>query len=233
MAGSIDSANLFNRCAPAVSTNIETCGAVTACTAKQVTSADLATIYGSSQSDYRILGNLVAADFLGKAVGVRQNGLYDFLQANKKIMGGKRLSVQQVNGGLWEISPFVKMGRKRQLNTEYWTVNAAQSITSEYDQVSPISVQIFSQGTAPADVRWFPPGLRVFISGRNSHQTGGSGSFDVVSGRSYRVVVSATANAVGSTNAVANYNVGFFSTVPTPGAVALLGLAGLVGRRRR
>jgi len=61
----------------------------------------------------------------------------------------------------------------------------------------------------------------------------GSGSFDVVAGRSYRVIVSATSSAVGSTNASANYNVGFFSTVPTPGALALLGLAGLAGRRRR
>jgi len=61
----------------------------------------------------------------------------------------------------------------------------------------------------------------------------GSGSFDVVAGRTYRLNISATANAAGSTNAVANYNVGFFSTVPAPGAIALLGLAGLAGRRRR
>lgn len=167
MAG-IDTTNLFNRCAPAVSTNIESCGAVTACTAKQVTSADLATIYGSSDANYRILGNLVSADFLGKAVGVRQNGLYDFLQANKRIMGGKRLSVQQVNGGLWEISPFVKMGRKRQLNTEYWTVRMNQTIPGMgFDQTSNISVKIYSQGSAPADARWFPPGIRVFVNGRN------------------------------------------------------------------
>ena len=61
----------------------------------------------------------------------------------------------------------------------------------------------------------------------------GSGSFDVVGGRSYRVSISATANATSATNSVANYNVGFFSTVPAPGAIALLGLAGLAGRRRR
>lgn len=61
----------------------------------------------------------------------------------------------------------------------------------------------------------------------------GSGSFDVIEGRTYRVNIAATSAAVGSTNAVANYNVGFFSTVPTPGAIALLAVAGLVGRRRR
>jgi hypothetical protein len=61
----------------------------------------------------------------------------------------------------------------------------------------------------------------------------GSGSFDVIAGRTYRVNISATADAAGATDALANYNVGFFSTVPTPGALALLGLAGLTGRRRR
>ena len=172
MAG-IDTTNLFNRCAPAVSTNIASCGAVTACTATQVTSSDLATIYGSSDSNYRILGNLISADFLGKAVGVRQNGLYDFLQANKRVMGGKRLSVQQVNGGLWEISPFVKMGRKRQLNTEYWTVRVVGS-TASVSQTAALSVKVYSQGSAPADARWFPVGLRVFVNGKNAG-SGGTG----------------------------------------------------------
>jgi len=66
-----------------------------------------------------------------------------------------------------------------------------------------------------------------------SGPSNGAGSFDVVSGRSYRVSISAIANATGSTSALANYNIGVFSTVPGPGAIALLGLAGLAGRRRR
>jgi hypothetical protein len=61
----------------------------------------------------------------------------------------------------------------------------------------------------------------------------GSGSFDVQAGRSYRVNLAALSIADGPSNSLSNYNVGFFSAVPTPGAVALLGLAGLAGRRRR
>ena len=61
----------------------------------------------------------------------------------------------------------------------------------------------------------------------------GSGSFGVVAGRSYRVDIAAIANATGPTHSLADYNVGFFSSVPTPGAIALLGLAGLTARRRR
>lgn len=168
MAGTIDTANLFKRCLPAVSTNIETCGAVTACTAAQVTAGDLATIYGSSDSTYRVLGNLVSADFMGKAVGVRQNGLYDFLQANKKVLGGKRLSVQQVAGGVWEVAPFIKMGRKRQLNTEYWTARVVAATGATPSQTADLDIKVYSQGTAPADSRWFPVGLRVFVSGTNA-----------------------------------------------------------------
>ena len=61
----------------------------------------------------------------------------------------------------------------------------------------------------------------------------GSGSFDVVANRTYRVTVAATASSTSATNASANYNVGFFSAIPAPGAIALLGLAGLTSRRRR
>lgn len=61
----------------------------------------------------------------------------------------------------------------------------------------------------------------------------GSGSFDVVAGRTYRVTINSSASASGSANAVSDYNVGFFSTVPAPGAIALLGFAGIAGRRRR
>lgn len=171
MAGSIDTANLFKRCLPAVGTNIDSCGAVTACTAAQVTTADLATIYGNAEggSDpYRILGNLVAADFVGKAVGVRQNGMYDFLAANQRILGPKRLSVSQVGGGVWEIAPFIKMGRKRARNTEYWSVRIPAGTGATPDQAANITVRVYSQGTAPADARWFPTGMRVFIFGKNA-----------------------------------------------------------------
>lgn len=159
---------LFSRCLPAIGTNIESCGAVTACDAKVVTSGDLASIYGSNDTNYRILGNLIAADFVGKAVGVRQNGLYDFLQANKRVLGGKRLSVQQVAGGVWELSPFIKMGRKRQLNTEFWTTRVVAATGATPSQTADLDLKIYSQSSIPADARWFPNGLRIFVSGKNA-----------------------------------------------------------------
>ena len=64
----------------------------------------------------------------------------------------------------------------------------------------------------------------------------GSGSFTVDAGHTYRIEILATVGSSGSSNAVANYNIGLFGDslpVPAPGAVALLALAGLAGCRRR
>ncbi|MFM1821750.1 MAG: hypothetical protein RI967_16 [Planctomycetota bacterium] len=65
-----------------------------------------------------------------------------------------------------------------------------------------------------------------------SSDAAGSGSFDVIAGRQYRVEIKASASNDGTGEYFANYNVGFTS-IPQPGAIALLGLAGLVARRRR
>lgn len=61
----------------------------------------------------------------------------------------------------------------------------------------------------------------------------GSGAFSVSAGHTYRVSILATVASVGATNATADYNVGFVSQVPAPGAVALLAVAGLAASRRR
>lgn len=170
MAGAT-SANIFSRCLPALGTNVDTCGAITACSATPLQSGDLSTIYGSTDSTYKILGNLISADFIGKAVGVRYNGMYDFLQAQKKVLGGKRLSVQQVAGNVWEIQPFIKMGRKRPINSEYWTARVVNA-TSAYVAGSTLDVRFYSQGSMPADIRWFTNGIRIFISGGASADAG-------------------------------------------------------------
>lgn len=179
----IDSTNLFSRCLPAIGTDVARCGAITACNVRQVTSSDLASIYGTTDaagsSQYRVLGNMIAADFMGKAVGVRSNGMYDFLKANTKVLDPKKVGVSKINGGLWEISPFVKMGRKRNQNTEFWTVRVPGGTGATPSQTANLTVRIYSQGSLGADARWFPTGMRVFVRGSNA-ATGSPAAGDTV-----------------------------------------------------
>jgi hypothetical protein len=70
--------------------------------------------------------------------------------------------------------------------------------------------------------------IRLFASGDFT----GSGSFGVIAGHRYRVVVNATSASASAGEVLSTYNVGLFS-VPSPAGAALLGLAGLVGRTRR
>lgn len=60
----------------------------------------------------------------------------------------------------------------------------------------------------------------------------GQGAATLVAGRNYRLEISSTAAAASAGDAESTYNVGVF-VIPSPGAFALLGLAGITGRRRR
>jgi|688.fasta_scaffold456470_1 MYXO-CTERM domain-containing protein len=60
-----------------------------------------------------------------------------------------------------------------------------------------------------------------------------SGSLSLENGHSYRLVIDADAGVQGTGDSLGQYNVAFSTPIPAPGAAALLGLAGVVARRRR
>lgn len=66
-----------------------------------------------------------------------------------------------------------------------------------------------------------------------SGPSNGSGTVDVVGGRTYRLQIAALSNTSGAGSVISNYNVGFFSAVPAPASI--VAFAGLLagGRRRR
>ena len=66
----------------------------------------------------------------------------------------------------------------------------------------------------------------------SSDDSTGSGSFAIVAGHNYRVQITASSTAATSGEVLSNFNVGFYS-IPAPGALALVGLAGLVVFARR
>lgn len=167
--------NAFAKCAPAITSNIKQCGSVTACNAVPATAADLATIYQTS-TDFRVLEALFHHDFEIKMCEAVQNGLYDFLMANK-VSVRRQMQTRRMPGGLIEIAPFVLGRQYSPINNAYWEVGAGQASGGNWQ------VHAFSTTNIPADVRSFPVGLRVFIDGVSA---GGSAT------RTQWAVVSAT-----------------------------------------
>lgn len=152
-------ANTFSKCAPALSTNIKQCGTVALCNAKPLTTDDLTDAYMKS-SEYRVMEHLLKADMEIKMCGETQNGLYDFLMANKVNMS-KRVVAQGRESGLLQIAPFIKARQFQPINNEYWLVSGG---TSAGD--GDWAVDVTSGGNVPFDVRSFPVGLIVFINGQ-------------------------------------------------------------------
>lgn len=171
MAGVI-SDNIFSKCASVASTDLDRCGAVTLCNISPTTDDELASIYKDGSSRWRIIGALLEADFTGKACQTRQYGMFDWIMANRKELGTKKLSATQINNGLWEIMPFVKMLRKHPINNEYWTVSSGDGAGGTIDGDSyDYTCLVESQTGIPADVRWFPARIRVFIHGKSAGGT--------------------------------------------------------------
>ncbi len=99
-----------------------------------------------------------------------------------------------------------------------WILGLGESATGASTS-SAVSVQVTDLTTSL---------IRLFASGDST----ASGSFGVIAGHRYRVVVNATSASASAGEVLSNYNVGLFS-VPSPAGAALLGLAALVGRTRR
>lgn len=158
-------ANSFKKCAPALSTNIKQCGTVTLCNAVPLEVGDLTDVYMQS-SDYRVMEGLLMHDMEINQCEVVQNGLYDFLMANKMNLS-KRISTNRVNSGLIDIAPFVLARQYSPINDEYWIVGNGRNHSGDW------LVEVASSTNIPMDARLFPTGQRVYINGVSA---GGSGT---------------------------------------------------------
>lgn len=99
----------------------------------------------------------------------KQNGLYDFLMANKVSMG-KRIISRRVNSGVTEIAPFILARQYSAINDEYWVASdgTADATKSWRGLTSSWRMTVASATNIPATTQAFPPGLRVSIHGYNS-----------------------------------------------------------------
>lgn len=168
------SANIFEKCLPAIGNNIDSCGAVTLCDIVTAESDELTSIFTDGAGHYRDLRALLATQFEIKACGAKQNGLYDFLMSNKRMLGNKKI-ITPLGPGNSEISPFVMARQHSVINAEYW------SVVNFYNVGGTYTIQVRSRASIPLDETWFVPGMNVFISARSASGTALRGSFLVVS----------------------------------------------------
>lgn len=199
MATGAISSNIFSRCTPAIGTDIEKCGALTLCSAVYPGADDLQTWFGGDSDAYKVIMDLAAEHMRGKVQGVKQNGLYDFLMANARVISPKKVRAFEV-AGRWEYTPFFNISRKRIVNNIYWKVTLAEATNGGWAQTDDLDVLVTSLSSIPIDARWFPVGMRLYVSGKHAG-TGSPASGDVSYHLAFTIktVGSITGNAIALT----------------------------------
>jgi hypothetical protein len=188
--------DLINRCAAAMSSDYDNCGAITACQLSVLTPDQVNSIFmsnaagtgpgtGAVDDRFRVLNEVFTADFEGRMVGVKPNGFYDFLMSQTKILPGRKVSVTEIAPGYWEISPYVKMKRKRAITEDYWKVNLKTAATDwNIGTIKDLEISAMipdqwrttptsSIGKLLPEANYFPVGQRLFISGETGTGTAG------------------------------------------------------------
>jgi hypothetical protein len=186
------STNIFNKCLPAIGNNVNECGAVTMCNVITAQSSELTSIFTDGAGSFRDLNALLATQFEIKACGSRQNGLFDFLMSNKRMMGNRKI-VQPLGPGNSEIAPFILALQHSVINNEYW------SVVNLFVTGSTYTIHLRSRANIPIDERWFPIGATLFVNGRTAAGTALRGAFLITGtqvssfGGNATVMVTATA----------------------------------------
>lgn len=168
--------NSFTKCSVSHSTNISNCGTVTLCTADPVESDELETVFGGdTNNNYRITKALFNLDLEIKMCGQVQNGLYDFMMANKVNMN-RRVTTQKLNSGLLQITPFILARQYDPINNAYYKVSGGTDPGGGNWQFTVESTE-----SIPFDVRWFQAGEIVYVTGITSGGTSTRTAYSIVS----------------------------------------------------
>jgi hypothetical protein len=141
-------ANAFAKCAPNVSTNLRQCGSVSLCNAQPLLSTDLDDVY-TQDGEYRVMDHLLKADMEIKSCEAQQNGLYDFLAANRVNLSKKVVPMGR-DSGLMKIAPFLNLKQYSPINNEWWL------FTGGSNDGTTLTIDVTSAGNVPLDVRSFP-----------------------------------------------------------------------------
>lgn len=162
------SENIYEKCLPAIGTDIDRCGAVSLCSIEQITADGLTAVYGDGEeaTPWSINDVMLRVDYEAKACQIKQNSLYDIIHAMTTPMP-KRLEVDPLTKETWMVRPFVNVFRNGIINNKFWAATGGQASGETNWQ---IDVTNFG-GNIPNDVRWFPSstangaGIVVYIEG--------------------------------------------------------------------
>lgn len=149
---------IFEKCTPAIGSDLVRCGSVTMCNLRVPTKAELPTLFADEDGNFRLMSALFYQDYEAKACQARQNGMYDLIRANQVNMS-RRMPSEYLGKGIYMIRPFLMIGRKNLINNYYWTVSGGVANGDNWQ------VDVESQSNIPVDVRWFMTDQRVFIEG--------------------------------------------------------------------
>ena len=172
------SADIIAKCVPAASIDANRVDGLTLINIAPTKPSELEGIYTqNSGAEWRIIGNLLEADFRGKACQSKQNGVADFLKGIARVADPKKLSITSMRSNLFDIRPYVMMEVKNPINNHRWdfTGGVATEASSgtdvedaAYTAGSRWKGKVTSLRNIPADLRWFGPGSTVTISGKGA-----------------------------------------------------------------
>lgn len=185
------SSNIFAKCLPAVSSDIDRCGSVTLCNIDQTTSDELNARFGDGGDNaWTIDQTLFTVDYEAKACQIKENSLYDLIATTRAAKPG-RLPMEKLSMDVMAIRPFINVFRNGIINNKRWIVSAGEASGDNWQ----IDLRAETGTNIPADTRFFPVGMKVFIEGRTSGGTETQTAWTVVSSSnptatSIRLVVS-------------------------------------------
>jgi len=152
--------SIFQKCAPALRSNISQCGSVTLCAnAKPETIGDLEDIY-KKDGEYRILEHLLMTHFQVKACSPVQRPMRDFFMSNAKITRKGELKFDQNSRAITRVAPFIMAERRNPINNNYWQFTNGEASGNYWVG------RVASNSGIPADVRSWPAGMNVYVTGK-------------------------------------------------------------------
>jgi hypothetical protein len=151
--------SIFERCSPAIRSNISECGSVTLCdNLKPETINDLQDIY-EKDGEYRLLNHLLMTHFTIKACGTVQHGMRDFFMANLRTTRKSQIKFDQNERAMTKVAPFIMANQKIPRNNISWQFTAGSGNEAAW------TGSVVSPSGIPADIRYFPTGMVVWIIG--------------------------------------------------------------------